>query len=179
MGELSPEDTDEPERLELLDAAIPTRSAAPVTPVRPRCAHGVSSPPLPPCHTRPEHTHTHTRCLTTSRDSSRHYLLMSRQSAESIRQPSVCLRRSDPCRALGGEELTPPHAREGAAAGESQMFRQTGARRENVKRFPESTPQQRGSTAPGLILAGKQLWIPCATLRIVINTPHCSEDAPS
>lgn len=138
-----------------------------------RCLHATR---VPKTHA---HTHTHTRRLTTSRDSSRHYLFMSRQSAESIRQPSVCLRRSDPCRALGGEELTPPHAREGAAAGESQMFRQTGGRRENVKQFPESTPQRRGSTAPGLVLAGKQLWIPCATLRIVINTPHCSEDAPS
>ena len=50
LCELLPEDTDEPERLELLDAAIPTRFTARFTPVWPRCARSGSSPAVPPFH---------------------------------------------------------------------------------------------------------------------------------
>lgn len=59
LCELLPEDTDEPERLELLDAAIPASLHASVTPVRPTCAHSRSAaavhpfPPLPCALYRP------------------------------------------------------------------------------------------------------------------------------
>lgn len=62
LWELLPEDTDEPERLELLDAAIPASLHASVTPVRPTCAHSRSAaaaaavhpfPPLPSALYRP------------------------------------------------------------------------------------------------------------------------------
>lgn len=59
MCELLPEDRDEPERLELLDAAIPASLHASVTPVWPTCAHSRSSavvrpsPPLPCALYRP------------------------------------------------------------------------------------------------------------------------------
>lgn len=94
--ELLPEDTDEPERLELLDAAIPNNPFNDsVTPVWPRCAPSSPSPAVTPFHSGPN------------------VILYRLLFHASSGAPSTTGRPSesaDPSPRLAGEELTLLHA---------------------------------------------------------------------
>lgn len=157
--ELLPEDTDEPERLELLDAAIPTgpdpTRSDPIrgwiTPARPRCTHGVSClppPPVPPCQCARRLPHL------------AHYF-MSRRAAS---PPSVWLRCSVPCALWRGAPAAAAACKEGRREGmegrregRCRIYSSGSAeRRINTDRSgadPLTHPAQTGSAAPGLIVA--------------------------
>lgn len=78
------------------------------------------------------------------------------------------------------EELTPPHARKAAAS----ALRYPGRLERWVSYrlgVSQKPAEQRQSAGLHLCVLSwrSQLWSPCATLRIVINTAHCGVDAPS
>lgn len=109
------------------------------------------------------------------------------QGSESTR-PSGSASR---CPALGGEELPlpPPHARKdegkearkGGRKVQDWFWWHVGKAHEHGSEWCGSVnaPRVDGIRSSGADCCTRQLWIPCATLRIVINTLHCSEDAPS
>lgn len=156
--ELLPEDTDEPERLELLDAAIPTGP----DPTRPDpiqseagslpLGQGALTASRAFRHRRCLHVSAHAGCLTSP--------TISCLAGRRVHRPSGSAAR---CPALCGEELPPPppHAREeggkGWMEGRCRIYSSGSAeRRINTDRSgadPLTHPAQTGSAAPGLIVA--------------------------
>lgn len=116
---------------------------------------------------------------------------ISRLAGQRVHRPSGSASR---CPALGGEELPPPppHAREEEGKEARKEERRTGrcgiysggtsekAHKHGSERYGSvNAPRADEIRSSGADCCTRQLWIPCATLRIVINTLHCSEDAPS
>lgn len=109
-------------------------------------------------------------------------------AGQRVHRPSGSASR---CPALGGEELPPPppharkeegkEAREGGWKVQDLFWRHVGkAHKHGSERCGSvNAPHADGIRSSGADCCTRQLWIPCATLRIVINTLHCSEDAPS
>lgn len=174
LCELLPEDTDEPERLELLDAAIPTRFTARFTPVWPRCARSGSSPAVPPFHSHTSSVLHLLTALTVSRLGAAPEHPGSRPPRVRLADPPLpCPPACLPASALGVCGAPAAAYTEGAADKNSQDRKNTARIRLSGAHRTDWICRSRR------VPCRDRLWFPCATLRIVINTLHCSVDAPS
>lgn len=174
LCELLPEDTDEPERLELLDAAIPARFTARLLPFDwgalpaacpRRCLHFTRVPV----------------CFTFRRLHRWLFHASSGVSSPTTRRLSESAWARSPRLAVCafGEALTLPHTLKVLPSRQIKIVRRSYKNTRSVDSVSPKHTSQTKICRSRFVPCRNQLWFPCATLRIVINTLHCSVDAPS